>query len=52
MRFAKAVVRYRTIILIAAVILMIPAAIGMQNTRIDYDMLNYLPEEMDTTIGQ
>ena len=52
MRFAKAVVRYRTIILIAAVILMIPAAIGMQNTRIDYDMLNYLPEDMDTTIGQ
>ena len=31
---------------------MIPAVIGMANTRINYDMLNYLPEDMDTIIGQ
>lgn len=31
---------------------MIPAVIGIANTRINYDMLNYLPQDMDTIIGQ
>ena len=52
MRFSKAVVKYRIPILILTVLLMIPAVIGMANTRINYDMLNYLPEDMDTIIGQ
>lgn len=52
MFFSKAVVKYRIPILILAVLLMIPAAIGMVNTRINYDMLTYLPEDMDTVIGQ
>ena len=49
MRFSKAVVKYRIPILILTVLLMIPAVIGIANTRINYDMLNYLPEDMDTT---
>lgn len=52
MRFAKAVVKYRIPILILAVLLMIPSVFGMAGTRINYDMLNYLPEDMDTVIGQ
>ncbi len=52
MHFSKAVVKYRIPILILTVLLMIPAVIGMVNTRINYDMLNYLPEDMDTIIGQ
>lgn len=52
MRFSKAVVRGRVAILILAVILMIPAVFGMLETRINYDMLNYLPDDMDTVIGQ
>lgn len=52
MRFSKAVVKYRIPILILALILMIPSIFGMANTRINYDMLNYLPEDMDTVIGQ
>ena len=52
MRFSKAVVKYRIPILILTVLLMIPAVIGIANTRINYDMLNYLPEDMDTIIGQ
>lgn len=53
MRFSKAVVKYRIPILILTVLLMIPAVlVGMANTRINYDMLNYLPEDMDTIIGQ
>ena len=52
MRFSKAVVKYRVAILIVALALLAPAVLGMVNTRINYDMLNYLPEDMDTVIGQ
>lgn len=52
MRFSKAVVRGRVAILILTVLLMIPAVFGMLETRINYDMLNYLPDDMDTVIGQ
>ena len=52
MRFSKAVVKCRVPILILAILLMIPATIGMVSTRINYDMLNYLPDTMDTVIGQ
>ena len=52
MRFSKTVVKYRIPILILAVILMVPSVMGMAGTRINYDMLDYLPEDMDTVIGQ
>jgi len=52
MRFSKAVVKCRIPILIAALLLMIPAVLGMAGTRINYDMLDYLPEDMDTVVGQ
>ena len=52
MKFGKAVVKYRVPILIISVVLLIPSVIGMAATRINYDMLNYLPEDMDTVIGQ
>ena len=52
MRFAKTVVKYRIPILVAAILLMIPSVLGMIATRINYDMLTYLPEDMDTVIGQ
>lgn len=52
MKFGKVVVKYRIPILIISVLLMIPSVLGMASTRINYDMLNYLPEDMDTVIGQ
>ena len=52
MRFAKAVVKYRIPILILTVVLMIPSVIGMIATRVNYDMLTYLPSDMETVIGQ
>ncbi|QNM05467.1 efflux RND transporter permease subunit [Qiania dongpingensis] len=52
MKFGKAVVKYRIPILILAVLLLVPSAVGMAKTRINYDMLNYLPEDMDTVKGQ
>ena len=52
MRFSKAVVKCRIPILIIAIALLIPSVLGMAGTRINYDMLDYLPEDMDTVIGQ
>ena len=52
MKFSKAVVKCRVPILILALLLMIPSALGMAATRVNYDMLNYLPGDMDTVIGQ
>ena len=52
MRLAKSVVKHRILILILTVILMIPSVIGMINTRVNYDMLTYLPSDMETVIGQ
>ena len=52
MRFSKAVVKYRIPILIISLLLMIPSVLGMAGTRINYDMLDYLPEDMETVIGQ
>lgn len=52
MRFSKAVVKYRIPILILTLILMVPSVLGMAATRVNYDMLTYLPEDMETVIGQ
>lgn len=52
MKFSKAVVKYRIPIIIAVLVLMIPAVLGAAATRINYDMLDYLPSDMDTVIGQ
>ena len=52
MNFSKAVVKYRIQILIIAFVLMIPSVLGMAGTRINYDMLDYLPADMETVIGQ
>lgn len=52
MRFSKAVVKHRVLILVVAVFLMIPSVLGMLGTRVNYDMLDYLPGDMDTVKGQ
>ena len=52
MKFAKTVVKGRVLILIISIALLIPSIIGMAKTRINYDMLDYLPSDIDTVIGQ
>ena len=52
MRFGKAVVKHRILILILTAVLLVPSVFGMIGTRVNYDMLTYLPEDMDTVIGQ
>lgn len=51
-KFGKGVVKYRIPILILSILLLIPSVIGMLTTRINYDMLTYLPDDMETVIGQ
>lgn len=50
--FARGVVKSRYIILIISIILLIPAAIGYFNTKVNYDLLYYLPDSIDTMKGQ
>lgn len=52
LRFGRAVVGKRKIILIVAVLLLIPSVFGVINTRINYDVLTYLPDSIDTIRGQ
>lgn len=51
-KFGKWVVKHRIIILILGIILLIPSALGMVNTRVNYDILSYLPKDIETMKGQ
>jgi len=51
-KFGKAVVKSRIAILIISAVLLVPSLLGMINTRVNYDMLNYLPDSLDTVKGQ
>ena len=51
-RFGKGIVRMRYVILILALVLLIPSVIGFLNTRINYDILYYLPDDIETMQGQ
>lgn len=51
-RFGRIVVKMRYVIMIVSVLLLIPAAVGYLHTRINYDMLSYLPEDIETMKGQ
>ena len=50
--FGAAVVKSRNIILILCLALLIPAVIGYLSMRVNYDMLTYLPDSMETMKGQ
>ncbi len=51
-KLSKAIVKHRVLILIIAAVLIIPSVIGMAGTRINYDMLSYLPDDIETIEGQ
>jgi predicted RND superfamily exporter protein len=52
LKFGEWIVRHKAVILIIGVLLMIPCAIGYINTRVNYDILSYLPGELTTMKGQ
>ena len=52
LKFGEWVAKHRSLILIFGVLMMIPSAIGYINTRVNYDILSYLPKDIDTMVGQ
>ena len=52
MHIGDMVVRHKIIILIVCLALLIPSIIGYLNIRVNYDLLTYLPEDMETMKGQ
>ena len=50
--FGKKVVKYRVLILILGVLLLIPSVFGYLHTRVNYDVLTYLPDNIETMKGQ
>ena len=52
MKFGKAVVKARVPIVIVSLLLAALSVLGILGTRINYDMLTYLPEDMETSVGQ
>lgn len=50
--FGKKVVKHRVAILIVSFLLLIPSIFGYVNTRVNYDIMSYLPEEIETMVGQ
>lgn len=51
-KFGKFVAQHRALILIIGVLLLIPSAFGYLNTRVNYDILSYLPKDINTMVGQ
>lgn len=51
-KFGKFICKHKKIILIIALLLIIPSIIGMKATRINYDILVYLPDDIETLKGQ
>lgn len=51
-KFGQFICKYRKVILIIAVLLLIPSVLGMKATKINYDLLVYLPEDVETLQGE
>lgn len=51
-KLAQDLVRLRKLILTVAILLLIPSAVGAVATRINYDILTYLPPELDSMVGE
>lgn len=52
LEFAKKVVKHKGMILTIGVLLLIPSVLGIAATRVNYDMLSYLPKDIETMKGQ
>lgn len=51
-KFSKWISKHNKIVLIITVILLVPSIFGFINTRINYDILSYLPQELESVKGQ
>ncbi|MGN0613969.1 MAG: RND family transporter [Porcipelethomonas sp.] len=51
-KFGKWIARHRILIIILGILMLIPSTIGFITTRVNYDILSYLPEDIETMKGQ
>ena len=51
-KVGKWIAKHRVLMLIIGFLLIIPSVIGMAKTRVNYDLLSYLPEHLETVKGQ
>ena len=51
-KVSKAIAQSRMLILVIAFLLLIPSVLGYLKTDVNYDILGYLPDELDTRIAQ
>ena len=52
LRLGEWLVKHKMLVLLAGILLMIPSALGYLNTRVNYDILSYLPKDINTMKGQ
>ncbi|MCR5016089.1 MAG: MMPL family transporter [Ruminococcus sp.] len=52
LRFGEFIAKHRVLILAVGILLLIPSAFGYINTRVNYDILSYLPKDINTMVGQ
>ena len=52
LKFGEKICKHKKLIFIIALLLLIPSAIGMMATRVNYDILAYLPDEVETVQGE
>ena len=52
LKLGRKIVKFRIPIFILSLLLLIPSAIGYLNTRVNYDVLYYLPDDIETMKGQ
>lgn len=51
-KLGKGIVKHKTLILLLGILLLIPSAFGYLKTRVNYDILSYLPKDIETMKGQ
>lgn len=51
-KFGRFIAKHRVLVLVLAVLLLIPSILGYAATRVNYDILTYLPKDIDTMVGQ
>jgi hypothetical protein len=52
LKFGEWIAKHRVLILIFGVVMLLPSAMGYLKTRVNYDILSYLPKDINTMVGQ
>ena len=51
-KIGKKIAKWKWFFFLLAIVLLVPAGIGISRTKVNYDILSYLPEDLETVKGQ